>query len=269
MTRRQICLVFFCFILVNFQHLKSTTINNFCDWKSILATTSTAFEHLPDVSFFAKDMVGQFVAANPAFLKLCGITELSDLLGKTDLDFFQKKRARLYMHDDQKVVETGIALENQIESMPRGKSKADLIITTKFPLRLACGSIVGLAGIARNHSQTSLRSVSMDEFAKTIDHIECSSREKFDLRSLAARQGMSPSKFERGFKKNFQMTPVAYHLQVRLRHARADLLAGTKSIGEIALQYGFFDQSHFTKKFVTAYGVPPLRFRKGSNEVQS
>lgn len=262
-------LVFYRFILVFFRRLKFKEKKHAPEWQSMLAAASTAFACLPDVSFFAKDMNGRFVAANPAFLKLCGLTKLSDLLGKTDLEFFEKKRALLYMHDDQKVLETGITLENQIESMPRGKSKTDLIITTKFPLKSARGRIVGLVGVARNLSETSLRSAAVDEFAKTIDHIECSSREKFDLRALAARQGMSTSRFERGFKKNFHMTPVAYHLQVRLRHARSELLAGTKSIGEIALEYGFFDQSHFTKKFLAAYGVPPLRFRKDSTRIET
>lgn len=73
---------------------------------------------------------------------------------------------------------------------------------------------------------------------------------------------MSPSKFERDFKKHFHMTPVAYHQQARLRQARNELLTSIKSIGEIALEFGFFDQSHFTKKFVALYGVTPLRFRK-------
>lgn len=76
---------------------------------------------------------------------------------------------------------------------------------------------------------------------------------------------MSTTKFERRFKKLFHTTPVAYHLQVRLRQARQVLLSTTKSIGEIALEYGFHDQSHFTKRFVAAYGITPLRFRKKAN----
>ena len=237
--------------------------------RALLAAATTAFAYLPDVSFFAKDKHGRFIAANPAFLKLCGISELKDLVGKTDLNFFPKKRAQLYMHDDRKVVETGVKLENQIEPMPLGKSKTNLIITTKFPLLSSGGCILGLVGIARNLSEASVRSSEMNEFAKTIDHIERFSREHFDLPTLAARQGMSPSKFERRFKKIFHMTPSAFHLQVRLRQARKDLLETTKSIGDIALAYGFYDQSHFTKKFVTAYGVPPLRFRKGSTELKT
>lgn len=232
----------------------------------MLAAASTAFACLPDVSFFAKDREGRFVAANPAFLKLCGLSDLKDLLGKTDLDFFPKKRAQLYMHDDRKVMEAGVKLENQIEPMPLGKSNAALIMTTKFPLQSAGGRILGLVGIARNLLETSVRTGEMNEFAKTIDHIERFSRERFDLPALAARQGMSPSKFERRFKKIFRTTPSAFHLQVRLRQARKDLLATKKSIGELALEYGFYDQSHFTKRFIAVYGIPPLRFRKMADE---
>jgi AraC-like DNA-binding protein len=234
--------------------------------EALLTAAITAFAYIPDVSFFAKDKQGKFIAANPSFLKLCGLSELKDLLGKTDLDFFQKKRAQLYMHDDRKVVETGVKLENQMEPMPLGKSNAALIMTTKFPLLSADGRILGLAGIARNLLETSVRSSEMNEFAKTIDHIERFSRERFDLPALAARQGMSPSKFERRFKKFFHMTPSAFHLQVRLRQARKDLLATTKLISEIALEYGFYDQSHFTKRFIAVYGIPPLRFRKMADD---
>lgn len=235
--------------------------------EALLAAANIAFAYIPDVSFFAKDTQGRFIAANPAFLELCALSELKDLLGKTDLDFFPKKRAHLYMHDDRKVVLTGVRLENQIEPLPLGKSKTALIMTTKFPLLSADGRILGLAGIARNLLQTSARSSEMNEFAKTIDHIERFSRERFDLPALAARQGMSPSKFERRFKKVFHMTPSAFHLQVRLRQARKDLLTTTKSAGEIALEYGFYDQGHFTKKFATVYGIPPLRFRKTMDEM--
>lgn len=237
--------------------------------ESLLSAASTAFAYLPDVSFFAKDKQGRFIAANPAFLKLCGLSDLKDLLGKTDLNFFQKKRAQLYMHDDRKVVETGVKLENQIEPMPLGKSNAALIMTTKFPLQSADGRILGLVGIARNLLETTVRTSEMNEFAKTIDQIERFSRERFDLPALATRQGMSPSKFERSFKKIFHMTPSAFHLQVRLRQARKDLLATTKSIGELALEYGFYDQSHFTKRFIAVYGIPPLRFRKMATDLST
>ena len=256
------CLVFYRLFFVFIRHLKTKPPSPTSELKALLAAATTAFAYLPDVWFFAKDKSGRFIAANPAFLKLCGLSDLNDLLGKTDLDFFQKKRAQLYMHDDRKVVETGVKLENQIEPMPLGKSNSALIMTTKFPLLSADGRILGLAGIARNLLETSVQPSEMNEFAKTIDHIECFCRERFDLPTLAARQGMSPSKFERKFKKLFRMTPSAFHLQVRLRQARKDLLATTKSIGEIGLEYGFYDQSHFTKRFIAVYGIPPLRFRK-------
>lgn len=261
------CLVFCRLFFVFFQHLKVKNKFPAYELEALLAAATTAFNYLPDVCFFAKDKCGRFITANPAFLKLCGLSELSDLLGKTDLDFFPKKRAQLYMHDDRKVVETGVKLENQIEPMPLGKSNTALIMTTKFPLLSADGRILGLAGIARNLLESSVQSSEMNEFAKTIDNIERFCRERFDLPALAGRQGMSPSKFERRFKKIFHMTPSAFHLQVRLRQARKDLLATTKSIGEIALEYGFYDQSHFTKRFIEVYGIPPLRFRKMADDL--
>ena len=51
---------------------------------------------------------------------------------------------------------------------------------------------------------------------------------------------------------------------MRLSQARNDLLPTKKSIGEIALEYGFYEQSHFTKRFLAVYGMSPLRFRKNA-----
>jgi hypothetical protein len=55
--------------------------------EALLASTKMPFAGLRVVWFFAKDKAGILISANPAFLKLCGISKLNDLLGKIDLDF--------------------------------------------------------------------------------------------------------------------------------------------------------------------------------------
>ena len=46
------------------------------------------FEYLPDVYFFAKNLNSQFVMANEIFVRKCGASSESDIIGKTDHYFF-------------------------------------------------------------------------------------------------------------------------------------------------------------------------------------
>ena len=223
-----------------------------------------AFYYVPDVAFFVKDLDGRFVTANQGFCRLMGVSSLSALVGKTDLDFVSAKLARAYMHDDRKVMDSGMPLEQQIEPMPQGKSNDARIVTSKFPLKSKEEQVLGLVGISRNLSEVSNRPHQIKMFSKVIERLEDPTSKRYDAESLAKIQGMSKSKFEREFKKLFHMSPAAYHLQTRLRWARNDLLNTTNPISQIAIDHGFFDQSHFTKRFATAYGITPLQFRKKS-----
>jgi AraC-like DNA-binding protein len=234
--------------------------------ENLSATLSKAFSYIKNTSFFMKDLDGKFVAANKAFLRLTEITCLADILGKTDLDFVPAKLARAYMNDDRKVMETGEALDYRIEPLPNENPTAARILTSKLPIRSMDGTILGLIGIARDLTDGARQSTGTKDFLKAMTRLEDQKFKRYDANALARMQGMSKSKFEREFKKHFHVTPAAYHLQTRLRYARNDLLDTTSPVSEIAIDHGFCDQSHFTKKFVMAYGVTPLRFRRNSNE---
>ena len=59
------------------------------------------------------------------------------------------------------------------------------------------------------------------------------------------------------------MTVNEYITASRLTKAKQLLLEGRLTIGEIALEVGFSDQSYFSKVFVAKYGVTPSDFRRG------
>ena len=55
------------------------------------------------------------------------------------------------------------------------------------------------------------------------------------------------------------MTPHAYQIQLRVRHAKALLRAG-RPIASAAAEAGFYDQAHLTRHFTRIVGVPPGRY---------
>ena len=56
------------------------------------------------------------------------------------------------------------------------------------------------------------------------------------------------------------MTPHAYLLDRRIRHAR-DLLRGGTPLAEAALRCGFADQAHFQHHFKRRVAATPGRYR--------
>ena len=55
---------------------------------------------------------------------------------------------------------------------------------------------------------------------------------------------------------------MEYVLSLRVQRAQRLLTTTNQSVGEIALATGFYDQSHFTKRFNKAVGMTPLAYRK-------
>jgi len=88
------------------------------------------------------------------------------------------------------------------------------------------------------------------------------------LGSVARAAGVHPSTLVRAFRAHLRCSPAEYVRRLRLDHARAALAATTRSIAEVALAAGFYDQAHFTTAFRRRFGVTPARFvqltRRGS-----
>lgn len=64
----------------------------------------------------------------------------------------------------------------------------------------------------------------------------------------------------RDFRKFYGTSPYRYLTLRRLDLARRLMLAGVP-LADVAAQAGFADQSHMTRQFTRAYGMPPARWR--------
>ena len=80
------------------------------------------------------------------------------------------------------------------------------------------------------------------------------------LSQLSTVAGLTPSHFVRAFSHHYGMTPHAYLLDRRIRHARTLLKQG-QPLAEVALASGFADQAHFQRQFKRRVAATPGQYR--------
>jgi AraC family transcriptional regulator len=96
-----------------------------------------------------------------------------------------------------------------------------------------------------------------------IEYIHVHLSEELSLTDLANHLNLSAFHFARLFKNSLGLSPHQYVLQNRVERARKLIAVSTSAnLTDIALQVGFYDQTHFGKAFKRLVGVPPKVFAK-------
>jgi AraC-like DNA-binding protein len=91
------------------------------------------------------------------------------------------------------------------------------------------------------------------------------------LDALVGLTGLSRFHLIRVFRAATGLAPHAWQLQLRIHWAKVLLTQG-RSLVDVALETGFADQSHFTRKFKQVVGLPPgafLRRVRGSRQASA
>lgn len=83
------------------------------------------------------------------------------------------------------------------------------------------------------------------------------------LDRLATELGASAYHLARVFRTVAGMSLHAYRDELRLRTALPEILEGSRSLTEIALDHGYASPSHFTDRFRARYGRAPSSLRSG------
>ena len=86
---------------------------------------------------------------------------------------------------------------------------------------------------------------------------------KLSLSEIAESVDCSRSTLLSAFKRSYGVTVNAFITDSRLKRARQMLESANKTINEVALATGFYDQSYFSKVFSKKYGLTPSEFRAG------
>lgn len=83
-----------------------------------------------------------------------------------------------------------------------------------------------------------------------------------ELNAYARLCNRSLSSFKRDFQATYHTTPGRWLLDKRLVRAQELLSTTNKPMGDVILESGFENQSHFSRAFKARYGLSPLQFRK-------
>lgn len=87
------------------------------------------------------------------------------------------------------------------------------------------------------------------------------------LADLAAEADVHPVYLARAFRECFGCSIGEYVHRRRTDHAIAALVRTRDPIGSLAVRLGYYDQSHFTRRFRQAAGCPPGEFRAACRRI--
>lgn len=111
------------------------------------ALLRSLIDSIPDFIFF-KDTNSKYVGCNKAFARYIGMKE-TDIIGKTDFDFFQKESAELYLKSDLKILEDHIPIRNEEWNVFSDGSRR-LLDTVKVIYTDNKGQVLGIMAISRD-----------------------------------------------------------------------------------------------------------------------
>jgi AraC family transcriptional regulator len=96
--------------------------------------------------------------------------------------------------------------------------------------------------------------------ARELLHDRCS--DALQIAEMAQQLGVHPVYFARAFRQAFRCTPGEYRMRCRLREAMALMRNAGVPLSDVALNAGFFDQSHFSTSFREHFGMSPQAYRR-------
>jgi PAS domain S-box-containing protein len=116
------------------------------------ALMDALMDNVPEHIYF-KDLDSRFIRFSKSMLKLFGLKEEKELIGKSDFDFFDEAHSRPAFNDEQKIIKTGQAIIDLEEKEVMEDGRVSWVNTTKMPLRDANGKVIGTFGISKNISR--------------------------------------------------------------------------------------------------------------------
>jgi AraC-like DNA-binding protein len=135
-------------------------------------------------------------------------------------------------------------------------------VSSKLPMLGPDGQFIGICGVMHPIATPKEQLDRFQRLAPAVKYLEQRFRDHIELSELSDHCGLSSTHVHRLFRRLLRMSPTEYLLALRLQEARRLLVTTDQPLSVIAMDTGFFDQSHFTKRFRKMTGMTPIQYRK-------
>ena len=221
-----------------------------------------ALNHLGNTRVVVKDAAGRFVWVSDNLARRFGFANPAEMVGLDDEAINPPQLVKMYRRDDLEVMRTGRPLLGRIELCFNERGMLDWNVTNKLPLCDAGGKVIGLIATIQEYPGMQRLPVFGGELRPVIEYIFAHLGQPLHVAQLAAIAGVSCRQIERRFRNATGMNPTDFIIRARLDEACRRLREGSESIGRIAFDLGFYDQSAFTRLFRRYLGTTPSQFRQ-------
>jgi AraC-like DNA-binding protein len=225
-------------------------------------TGEELFDCLTDLTFFIKNLRGEYVVVNRELVSRCGRRDKGELIGRRADEVFPPPLGQGYLAQDETLLKTGGPILNQLELHVYHSGRIGWCLTNKLPLRGRQDQVVGLVGISKDLQAPNERGADYSPLAAVVQHIQAHFGEPLRIADLARRAGLSPYQLDQRIRRVFQITTGQFLLKTRMDAAVRRLRATQDAVALIALDCGYSDQSAFTRQFRQTVGLTPSEFRK-------
>ncbi|MBL9186958.1 MAG: AraC family transcriptional regulator [Opitutaceae bacterium] len=220
------------------------------------------FDVLPEVYLFIKDAQHRYVKVNRSECALHGCADEGEMIGKTDFDYHPPALAAQYVEEDRRVMAAGRPLVDQVWLVRGADGTPRWYLSSKFPVRGRGGVVIGVAGVMRPYERAGAAPGDYQRLTRACEFVLAHYGEPIAVDDIAKCAHLSASQLQREFRRLFGMSLGDYVLRVRLIMARRRLETTAVAVGQIALDCGFYDQSHFTRAFRGEMGLTPREYRQ-------
>lgn len=111
------------------------------------------------------------------------------------------------------------------------------------------------------HSYNQAVSINYSRLSGAISYIRKHYLQQISRKDLATLCKLSPSHFDRLFRKMYKVSPKEYIIQLRLQQAKKLLQEPGRTIVQVAHETGFQDSNFFSRLFKKHFNITPSTYR--------
>ena len=181
------------------------------------------------------------------------------LLNQTNQELMQRKIELIpqFAIDDPVIQQLALALKTEIQTGCMSGRLYGESLGTALAARL-----VQNYAVSKPSLEFKAKGLPQSQLERVIDYMKANLTRDLSILDLATLTSMSESHFSRSFKQSVGIAPYQYLMQQRVERAKQLLKQQAISIGNIALNCGFSNQTHLTKVFRQMTGMTPKAYQK-------